>query len=174
MIEIYKPTAARRKSPNTVTLDTSPYRDHFEFIADTVVAKHESRPQFLKTLATMIDEYQPATFVESTVVASLAVYRWRQFRFCGMFAAASASDDVSDRTALLAVLARQERHCKRLYNYTRKLLLKMLSTRVNNFADRTPPPPAAASPKKSRAAHSAATAVGKFRVLPKGKLPIAA
>jgi hypothetical protein len=176
---IFKTTApAGREILDTVTLETSPHRDHFDFIADCLLWKYESRSQFFGLLAAMIDEYQPATFVESSLVATLAAYRWRQFRFCAIFArvtAGCAACEPSGRDALLALLARQERHCKRLYNRTRKLLLEVVSDRVNNIGGRTPPqPPAVAAPKNPRATRSAAAGRGNLRVISKAKLPIAA
>jgi hypothetical protein len=164
MNAVFKPTTARYKAPNTVTLETSPYRDHFEFVADSVVCKHESRPQSLKTLAAMIDEYQPATFVESTLVASLASDRWRQFRYCGMLAAATASD-APGRAGLMKLFASRERHCKRLYNGTRKALLKVLAYRVNNAGRRTPAPAVAAT-KKIRTTRSAMTGGSNLHTFP--------
>jgi len=127
------------KAPKPITLENSPYRHHFEFEANCVVSKSESRAQFLKTVAAMIEEYQPATFSESLLIAMMASNQWRQLRYARM-SAALATTDWTERTRLLELVARWEGRAARSYNANRKFLLQLLSARVNRVGGPSPAP----------------------------------
>jgi hypothetical protein len=159
------------KRTTTATLENSRYLDHFEFEADCVLWKRESRAQFFKIIAAMIEEYQPATFSESLQIASMASARWRQLRYSGMSAAVAASD-WTDRARLLELLARWERDSRRSYNSNRKFLLELLARRVNNVGAPTRAQPAPVAQSSREAARS--TVGGKLLKFPAPKPPIAA
>jgi hypothetical protein len=54
---------SQRQGANTVISEISQYSDHFDFVADCMLWKDESRPQFFKILAVRAEGYPLATFV---------------------------------------------------------------------------------------------------------------
>jgi hypothetical protein len=53
-------------------------------LSDTVVLKAESQDRFLHLLSALLDEFQPQTPFEESLIENMAVARWRQMRIWGM------------------------------------------------------------------------------------------
>jgi hypothetical protein len=57
-------------------------------LSGTVVLKGESTDRFLGLLTALLEEFQPQTPFEESLIESMAVARWRQMRIWGMEKAA--------------------------------------------------------------------------------------
>jgi hypothetical protein len=57
-------------------------------LSTTIVLKGESQDRFLGLLAALIEEFQPQTPFEQSLIENMAVARWRQMRIWGMEKAA--------------------------------------------------------------------------------------
>ena len=53
-------------------------------LATTIVLKGESTDRFLGLLAALLEEFQPQTPFEESLIENMAVARWRQMRIWGM------------------------------------------------------------------------------------------
>ncbi len=57
-------------------------------LSTTIVLKGESTDRFLDLLAALLEEFQPQTAFEESLIENMAVVRWRQMRIWGMEKAA--------------------------------------------------------------------------------------
>src|SRR5580658_6344985 len=57
-------------------------------LSATIVLKGESQDRFCALLAALIEEFQPRTPFEESLIQNMAVARWRQMRIWGMEKAA--------------------------------------------------------------------------------------
>ncbi len=68
------PEGKRRSSANSA---------RHQLLSSTVVLEGEHEGRFLDLLAAFVDEYQPSTQTQMTLVETMVVARWRQLRVWG-------------------------------------------------------------------------------------------
>jgi hypothetical protein len=112
-IQASKTNGARSRGPITAQGKRNSSRNSTRhgLLAQTVVLEQESADRFQKLLAAFMDEYQPRTATQISLVETMAVTRWRQLRvWLAQKAAADLDIAGQDRSvgrrsrALLALL----------------------------------------------------------------------
>ena len=84
-IQAARTNGARSKGPVTDAGKKNSARNSIRhgLLAETVVLEEESTERFLDLLTEFMDEHQPSTATQVTLVETMAVARWRQLRVWG-------------------------------------------------------------------------------------------
>ncbi len=115
-------------------------------LAQTVVLTGESKDRFITLLQALVDEYNPVTESETSLVESMAVARWRQMRVWGIeksgfdremarlpgpapVRAAIAFKNLSDSSRSLDLILRYEARFERQFQQALKNLLLRQASR---------------------------------------------
>ena len=93
-------------------------------VGNCVVLETEDPERFEKLLASLIEEFQPRTYMERMLVTTMAVYRWRLIRNGAMQIACQKIPDCADR--VLPILQREKRTLKAQHTRARRSFLESL------------------------------------------------
>ncbi len=162
-IEASRANGARSRGPVTPEGKYNSSRNAFKhgLLADTVVLKSELEHRFLELLDDLMEELQPETSIEYSLVETMAAARWRQLRIRGMetagmnyqirnqagsfgrgedkaTCASIAFRTLSDDSRSLDLINRYDSRYERQYHRAHRRLLEM--------RDRRGPSPAASCP----------------------------
>lgn len=132
----------------------------------TLLIVDESDAHFAALIRQLFDEYQPLPGYETSLVESMAVWRWRQLRLLGMESAAIsheirnhhemsqeplspithavfATRNLTDRSRLLSYIARELNNSEQQYMRAHRALMKAQSNRAKKYHEVEPgvPPP---------------------------------
>jgi hypothetical protein len=106
--------AKKSKGPTSITglRNSSRNSTRHGILADVILLEGESRERFLAVVNSVVDEFQPETPTETTMVQKIAVAHWRQMRIWAMDSAGlthemqlQAQSMTTETAATRAVLA---------------------------------------------------------------------
>ena len=163
-IEASRANGAKSRGPVTPEGKYNSSRNAFKhgLLADTVVLKSELKERFLELLNDLMEELQPETSIEYSLVETMAAARWRQLRIWGMetagmnyqirnqadgfgrgedkaTCASIAFRTLSDDSRSLDLINRYDSRYERQYHRAHRRLLEMRDRRGPSPAGLEPP-----------------------------------
>jgi len=118
-------------------------------LSEVLLIEGESEENFISLFNELLDEFQPRTGVETTLVENMAINRWRQTRLLNLESAgitsqirkqaemgqgqnpdpatraADAVKTLTDQSRMLEFLSRHETRCERQYDRSLKRLIEL-------------------------------------------------